>query len=201
MLEAAATRGDGGARRRLPARVRLEDGAVAIVDALPVRRNARAAVRIAVDLANAGVITRAEALLRIEPRSLIEHLHPQIDPAAARDVFGTRPRRQPGRGDRPHRLHRRGRPRPRRQDEPTILVRLETSPEDIRGMHVAHGVLTVRGGMSSHAAVIARGLGLPCVVGAGAAAARPRRADADHARTAGCSARGRGSPSTAPAAR
>ena len=85
-------------RRRRPARraelgdacqleFAIEDGAVAIVDALPVRRNARAAVRIAVDLANAGVITRREALLRIEPRSLIEHLHPQIDPAAARDVF------------------------------------------------------------------------------------------------------------------
>ncbi|HVH02016.1 MAG TPA: putative PEP-binding protein [Amaricoccus sp.] len=166
VLEAAATRATAEFGDACQLEFAIEDGAVAIVDALPVRRNARAAVRIAVDLANAGVITRREALLRIEPRSLIEHLHPQIDPAAARDVFARGLAASPGAAT--------GRivftaeaAQAAAQDEPTILVRLETSPEDIRGMHVAHGVLTVRGGMSSHAAVIARGLGLPCVVGAG----------------------------------
>ena len=118
----------------------LEDGRIAVLDALPVKRNARAAVRIAVDLAKAGVITRPEALLRIEPRSLIEHLHPQIDPAAPRDVFGSGIAASPGAAtgrvvftaDAAEAAAARG--------EATILVRLETSPEDIRGMHAARGV-------------------------------------------------------------
>ncbi len=134
---------------------------------MPVRRNARAAVRIAVDLAHAGAITREEALLRIEPRSLIEHLHPQIDPAAPRDVFATGLAASPGAATGRIVFTAEAAQAAAAQDEATILVRLETSPEDIRGMHAARGVLTVRGGMSSHAAVIARGLGLPCVVGAG----------------------------------
>ena len=134
---------------------------------MPVRRNARAAVRIAVDLANAGAITRNEALLRIEPRSLIEHLHPQIDPAAPRDVFATGLAASPGAATGRIVFTAEAAQAAAARGEPTILVRTETSPEDIRGMHAARGVLTVRGGMSSHAAVIARGLGLPCVVGAG----------------------------------
>ena len=138
-----------------------------ILDAVHVRRNARAAVRIAVDLANAGAITRNEALLRIEPRSLIEHLHPQIDPAAPRDVFATGLAASPGAATGRIVFTAEAAQAAAAQDEATILVRLETSPEDIRGMHAARGVLTVRGGMTSHAAVIARGLGLPCVVGAG----------------------------------
>ncbi len=145
----------------------LESGAAAVLDALPAKRNARAAVRIAVDLAKAGVISRSEALLRIEPRSLIEHLHPQIDPAAPRDVFGTGLAASPGAASGRVVFTAEAAQAGAAQGEPTILVRVETSPEDIRGMHAAHGVLTVRGGMSSHAAVIARGLGLPCVVGAG----------------------------------
>ena len=140
---------------------------VAVLDALPVRRTGRAAVRIAVDLAHAGAITRAEALLRIEPRSLIEHLHPQIDPGAPRDVFATGLAASPGAATGRIVFTAEAAQAAAAQDEATILVRLETSPEDIRGMHAARGVLTVRGGMSSHAAVIARGLGLPCVVGAG----------------------------------
>ena len=74
----------------------MRTAAIAVLDAVPVRRTARAAVRIAVDLAHAGTITREEALLRIEPRSLIEHLHPQIDPAAPRDVFATGLAASPG---------------------------------------------------------------------------------------------------------
>ena len=108
VLEAAATRGDGGARRRLPARVRHRGrrGRHPRRAAGPPQRPRRRP-----DRGRSRQRRRhhpREALLRIEPRSLIEHLHPQIDPAAPRDVFGTRPRRQPGRRDRAHRLHRRG---------------------------------------------------------------------------------------------
>ena len=144
----------------------VEDGELAVLDAVPVRRTGRAAVRIAVDLVHAGAITRDEALLRIEPRSLIEHLHPQIDPAAPRDVFATGLAASPGAATGRVVFTAEAAQAAAAQDEATILVRTETSPEDIRGMHAARGVLTVRGGMSSHAAVIARGLGLPCVVGA-----------------------------------
>ena len=142
-------------------------GGLAILDAAPARRNARASVRIVVDLANAGAIARNEALLRIDPRNLIEHLHPQIDPAAPRDVFATGLAASPGAATGRMVLTAEAAQTAAAQGEATILVRVETTPEDIRGMHAAHGVLTIRGGMSSHAAVIARGLGLPCVVGAG----------------------------------
>ena len=167
-----AARGAAAATRRARRRLRSSSSSsrtarLAVVDALPVRRNARAAVRIAVDLANAGAITREEALLRIEPRSLIEHLHPQIDPAAPRDVFATGLAASPGAATGRIVFTAEAAQAAAAQDEATILVRLETSPEDIRGMHAARGVLTVRGGMTSHAAVIARGIGLPCVVGAG----------------------------------
>ena len=141
--------------------------AVAILDATPVPRGARAAVRIAVDLAHAGAITREQALLRVEPRSLIEHLHPQIDPAAPRDVFGHGLAASPGAATGRIVFDAEAAQAAAARDEATILVRTETSPEDIRGMHAARGVLTLRGGMTSHAAVIARGIGLPCVVGAG----------------------------------
>jgi len=144
----------------------VENSVVSILDASPAKRNARAAVRIAVDLAQAGIISHKDALLRIEPRSLIEHLHPQISQGAARDVFGTGLPASPGAAvgrvvftpQAAMASHARG--------EACILVRTETSPEDVRGMHAAVAVLTARGGMTSHAAVIARGLGLPCVVGA-----------------------------------
>ena len=144
----------------------LQGGAVAILDAVPVRRNARAAVRIAVDLAKVGAIDRDQALLRIEPLSLVEHLHPQIDPAARRDVFGTGLGASPGAATGRLVFTAEAAQAAAARDEETILARVETSPEDIRGMHSARGVLTMRGGMTSHAAVIARGIGLPCVVGA-----------------------------------
>ena len=140
---------------------------ISVIDAVPARRNARAAVRIAVDLAESGVIDRREALLRVEPRGLIEHLHPQVDPSAARDVFGAGLAASPGAATGRlvfTSLEAQG---AAAQGEAVILARPETSPEDIRGMHAASGVLTLRGGMSSHAAVIARGIGLPCIVGAG----------------------------------
>jgi pyruvate,orthophosphate dikinase len=144
----------------------VEDGRPAIVDVAPARRSGRAAVRIVVDLANLGAIGREEALLRIEPRSLVEHLHPQIDPAAPRDVFGSGVAASPGAATGRIVFSSEAAQAAAAQEEATILVRPETTPEDIRGMHVARGVLTMRGGVTSHAAVIARGLGLPCVVGA-----------------------------------
>jgi pyruvate,orthophosphate dikinase len=144
----------------------LADGRLVILDATPVRRNARASVRIAVDLAKSGAITRDEALLRVDPRNLIEHLHPQIDPAARREIFATGLGASPGAATGRLVFTPEAAQAAAAQGEATILMRIETSPEDIRGMHAAHGVLTVRGGMTSHAAVIARGLGLPCVVGA-----------------------------------
>src|SRR5690606_29006291 len=144
----------------------IRDGKVALLDGQLVQRSARAAVRIAVDLVKSGAITRTEALLRIEPRSLVEHLHPQIDPAATRDVFGSGLGASPGAATGRIVFTAEAAQALAAQDEAAILVRPETSPEDIRGMHSARGVLTIRGGMTSHAAVIARGIGLPCVVGA-----------------------------------
>ena len=144
----------------------IEAGQVWVLDAKPVRRTSRAAVRIAVDLAKDGVIDRTAAILRVEPRNLIESLHPQIDPDAPRDVFGSGLPASPGAATGKVHFTSTGAMAAHAQGEAVILVRPETSPEDIRGMHAAAGVLTVRGGMTSHAAVIARGLGLPCVVGA-----------------------------------
>ncbi len=145
----------------------IEDGKIHLLDISPAIRSARAAVRIAVNLAEAGVITRNQALLRIDPRNLVEHLHSQIDPNATREVFGLGLPASPGAATGRIVFSPEAAMASEAQDEPCILVRIETSPEDIRGMHAAAGVLTVRGGMTSHAAVIARGLGLPCVVGAG----------------------------------
>ena len=144
----------------------LEDGALWLLDALLSPRSARGAVRIATDLARNGAITREDALLRIEPRTLIEHLHPQIDARARRDVFGSGLPASPGAATGRIVFSPEEAMQAEAQGDSAVLVRMETSPEDIRGMHSACAVLTVRGGMTSHAAVIARGLGLPCVVGA-----------------------------------
>ena len=145
----------------------VDDGKVYLLDATPAKRSTRASLRIAVDLVSQNAISKNEALLRIEPRNLVEHLHPQIDPHASRDVFGNGLPASPGAATGKIVFSPEAAMASEAQEEPCILVRIETSPEDIRGMHSAAGVLTVRGGMTSHAAVIARGLGLPCVVGAG----------------------------------
>lgn len=144
----------------------IEDGRLAVIDAVKVQRSARAGLRIAVALAEDGVILPEEAVLRVEPRALSELLHPQVDPRGTRDVFARGIAASPGAAvgkivftsDAAQASASRG--------EPCILVRRETAPEDIRGMHSAAAVLTERGGVTSHAAVIARGLGVPCVVGA-----------------------------------
>ncbi|MEM8571905.1 MAG: putative PEP-binding protein [Pseudomonadota bacterium] len=144
----------------------MRSGQVAVLDALPVERSARAAVQISVDLAKAGAISRNRAILQVDPRSLIEFLHPQIAADTPRDVFSTGLAASPGAASGKIVFTAEDAQTAAAQDEASILVRAETGPEDIRGMHSAHGVLTVRGGMTSHAAVIARGIGLPCVVGA-----------------------------------
>ncbi|WP_082484086.1 putative PEP-binding protein [Rubellimicrobium mesophilum] len=144
----------------------LENGRLCILDAVRVPRSARAAVRIAVALAQDGVIPREEAVMRVEPGSLTTLLHRQVDPAAPRDRIVTGIAASPGAASGRIVFSAADAQASAARGEPCILVRRETTPEDIRGMHAASAVLTVRGGMTSHAAVIARGLGLPCVVGA-----------------------------------
>ncbi|MEM7269728.1 MAG: pyruvate, phosphate dikinase [Pseudomonadota bacterium] len=147
--------------------VTVEHGAVFVLDAQPLKPSPRAAIRIAVDLAESGAITRRQALLRIDPGALTSHLHPTIADQARRDVIGKGLPASPGAATGAIVFSPEAAEAAAAKERSTILVRVETSPEDIRGMHAANGVLTVRGGMTSHAAVIARGLGAPCVVGAG----------------------------------
>lgn len=144
----------------------IENGAVHILDGVRVQRSARAAVRIAVQLAKDGIIPREEALMRIEPRALNELLHRQIDPEAERDVIATGIAASPGAATGKIVFSAAEAQASAARGENCVLVRRETNPEDIRGMHAANAVLTERGGITSHAAVIGRGLGLPCVVGA-----------------------------------
>ncbi len=144
----------------------VEDGRLAVLDAVKVQRSARANLRIAVALAEDGVIPREEAVLRVEPRALSELLHHQVDPRGARDVIARGIAASPGAATGKLVFSSQAAQASASKGEPCILVRRETAPEDIRGMHSSVAVLTERGGMTSHAAVIARGLGLPCVVGA-----------------------------------
>ncbi len=131
------------------------------------KRTAQAALKIAVDMANAKLIDRATAVSRIDPASLDQLLHPTLDPDAERIIIARGLPASPGAAcgrvvfsaDEAEALAG--------KDEAVILVRHETSPEDIHGMHAAKGILTARGGMTSHAAVVARGMGRPCVAGAG----------------------------------
>ena len=131
------------------------------------KRTAKAALKIAVDMAAEGLITEEEAIARVDPQALDQLLHPTLDPAAPRDVLTRGLPASPGAAsgivvfDSDTAEQRAG------AGEDVILVRIETSPEDIHGMHAAKGILTARGGMTSHAAVVARGMGRPCVSGAG----------------------------------
>ncbi|MDP4033528.1 MAG: putative PEP-binding protein [Pseudorhodobacter sp.] len=144
----------------------IEDGRLAVLDAVRVARSARAGLKIAVALADDGIISHNEAILRVEPRALSELLHPQVDPRGPRDVFARGIAASPGAATGRIVFSSAAAQASAARGEPCILVRRETAPEDIRGMHSAVGVLTERGGMTSHAAVIGRGLGLPCIVGA-----------------------------------
>ncbi len=145
----------------------VEQGKLWMLKTRGGKRTAKAALRIAVELANEGLISKKEAVTRIDPASLDQLLHPTIDPNAKRDVIATGLPASPGAAsgeivfssDEAAKLQGDGRK--------VILVRIETSPEDIHGMHAAEGILTTRGGMTSHAAVVARGMGKPCVSGCG----------------------------------
>ncbi len=131
------------------------------------KRTAKASLRIAVELANEGVLTRAEAVSRVEPASLDQLLHPTIDPKAERRVLATGLPASPGAAQGEIVFSSDEAESMKAAGHKVILVRVETSPEDIHGMHAAEGILTTRGGMTSHAAVVARGMGKPCVSGAG----------------------------------
>jgi pyruvate,orthophosphate dikinase len=145
----------------------VERGKLWMLQTRSGKRTTKAALRIAVEMANERLITREEALLRIDPGGLDQLLHPTIDPSAERNVLATGLPASPGaasgeivfNSDEAETLKSSG--------HKIILVRVETSPEDIHGMHAAEGILTTRGGMTSHAAVVARGMGKPCVSGVG----------------------------------
>ncbi|HYJ57982.1 MAG TPA: pyruvate, phosphate dikinase, partial [Methyloceanibacter sp.] len=131
------------------------------------KRTAKAALRIAVELANEGLISRKEAVTRVDPAALDQLLHPTIDPAAERKVIAAGLPASPGAATGEIVFSADDAEDMKAQGKKVILVRIETSPEDIHGMHAAEGILTTRGGMTSHAAVVARGMGKPCVSGAG----------------------------------
>ncbi|HEX4765126.1 MAG TPA: pyruvate, phosphate dikinase [Lichenihabitans sp.] len=131
------------------------------------KRTTKAALRVAVDMAGEGLISREEAIGRIDPASLDQLLHPTIDPDAERDLFATGLPASPGAAHGEVVFTSEEAESAKAAGRKTILVRAETSPEDINGMHAAEGILTTRGGMTSHAAVVARGMGKPCVSGAG----------------------------------
>ncbi|MBU0862642.1 MAG: pyruvate, phosphate dikinase, partial [Alphaproteobacteria bacterium] len=144
----------------------LEDNVLHILDAVRIQRSSRALVQIAVALATDEVIPREEAVMRVPPNALSEMLHRQVDPSAIRDIIVRGIGASPGAATGRIVLTAAEAQASAARGEACILVRRETTPEDIRGMHAAQAVLTMRGGITSHAAVIGRGLGVPCVVGA-----------------------------------
>ena len=146
----------------------VEQGKLWMLQTRNGKRAAKAALRIAVELANEKLITRNEAVARIDAASLDQLLHPTIDPTAERNVIATGLPASPGAASGEIVFSSEEAETLKGQGHKVILVRVETSPEDIHGMHAAEGILTTRGGMTSHAAVVARGMGKPCVSGAGA---------------------------------
>lgn len=145
----------------------IERGKLWMLQTRNGKRTAKAALKIAVDLAHEGLITKDEAITRIDPASLDQLLHPTIDPKAERKVMATGLPASPGAASGEIVLDSDEAEAAKAAGKKVILVRVETSPEDIHGMHAAEGILTARGGMTSHAAVVARGMGKPCVSGAG----------------------------------
>ena len=131
------------------------------------KRTAKAALKIAVDMAEEGLITRDEAVARVDPQALDQLLHPTLDPKAVRDVLTKGLPASPGAASGFAVFDSDTAEKRAAAGDSVILIRTETSPEDIHGMHAARGILTARGGMTSHAAVVARGMGRPCVSGAG----------------------------------
>ncbi|WP_299867795.1 pyruvate, phosphate dikinase [uncultured Hoeflea sp.] len=145
----------------------IERGKLWMLQTRSGKRTAKAALKIAVDMAGEGLITREEAVLRVDPASLDQLLHPTIDPHARRDIIASGLPASPGAATGEIVFTSEEAVEAAKAGRKVILVRVETSPEDIHGMHAAEGILTSRGGMTSHAAVVARGMGTPCVSGAG----------------------------------
>ncbi|MET3893371.1 pyruvate,orthophosphate dikinase [Bosea sp. OAE506] len=145
----------------------IQEGKLWMLQTRSGKRTAKAALRIAVELAQEGLISQEEAVGRVEPGALDQLLHPMIDPKAERRVLTTGLPASPGAAAGEIVFNSDEAENARKAGRKVILVRVETSPEDIHGMHAAEGILTTRGGMTSHAAVVARGMGKPCVSGAG----------------------------------
>ena len=138
------------------------------------KRTTKAALAIAIDMADAGLISKDRAVARIEPAGLDQLLHPTLDPKAPRHVLAKGLPASPGAAVGKVVFTAADAEAWARRDEKVILVRVETSPEDIGGMHASEGIVTSRGGMTSHAAVVARGMGVPCVSGAGSLRIDPK---------------------------
>ncbi len=145
----------------------IERGKLWMLQTRSGKRTAKAALKIAVDMVDEGIITEDEAVKRIEPGSLDQLLHPMIDPEGEKTLFAKALPASPGAAAGEIVFSSEDAERLAAMGRPCILCRIETSPEDISGMHAAEGIFTTRGGMTSHAAVVARGMGKPCVSGAG----------------------------------
>ncbi len=145
----------------------IEQGKLWMLQTRAGKRTAKAALKIAVDMVAEGMLEEEEAVFRVEPGALDQLLHPTIDPKAERDILSTGLPASPGAASGAIVFTSDAAEQAKGDGRKVILVRVETSPEDIHGMHAAEGILTSRGGMTSHAAVVARGMGKPCVAGAG----------------------------------
>jgi pyruvate,orthophosphate dikinase len=145
----------------------IQEGKLYMLQTRVGKRTAKAALKIAIDMVNEGLITKEEAIMRIDPHQLDQLLHPMIDPKAKVNKVAKGLPASPGAAVGRVVFTAGDAEKWASKGENVILVRLETSPEDIGGMHAAKGILTARGGMTSHAAVVARGMGKPCVAGCG----------------------------------
>jgi len=144
----------------------IEKGKVYLLQTRVGKRSARAEVKIAVDMVKEGLITKEEAIMRVDPKRVEQLLHPMVDPKAPKNVVAKGLPASPGAASGKVIFDSEEAAELAEKGERIILVRDETSPEDIKGMARSKGILTSRGGMTSHAAVVARGIGTPCVVGA-----------------------------------
>jgi pyruvate,orthophosphate dikinase len=144
----------------------VERGKLWMLQTRSGKRTAKAALKMAVDMVEEGLIDEATAIRRVDPMALDQLLHPTLDPKAPRDILGKGLPASPGAASGAIVLDADTAEKRAERGDAVILVRVETSPEDIHGMHAARGILTARGGMTSHAAVVARGMGRPCVSGA-----------------------------------
>ncbi|HFC04773.1 MAG TPA: pyruvate, phosphate dikinase, partial [Rhizobiales bacterium] len=145
----------------------IQDSKLWMLQTRAGKRATTAAIKIAVDMANEGLISKEEAVMRVEPASLDQLLHPTLDPKAEREILATGLPASPGAACGEVVFSSEDAEHLKATGHDVILVRVETSPEDIHGMHASNGILTARGGMTSHAAVVARGMGKSCVSGAG----------------------------------